>query len=129
MALLLDLEDGLAGQAAEEDALDRVLEDLEHVRELEDERAGLVAAREPDAPGYGFETRDWEPLVWFREDDVLEFEDFAGFLLDLHVVVVAMVANPLLLFGNVGGLRHFSRGIEIGIGVVLNWWKIFDFAL
>lgn len=104
MALLLDLEDGLAGQAAEEDPLDRVLEDFEHVRELEDERAGLVAARESDAPGDGFETRDWERLVGLGEDDVLEFENLAGFLLDLHVVVVAMVANPLLLFGNGGGL-------------------------
>lgn len=101
--LLLDLEDGFAGEAAEEDALDRVLEDFEHVREFEDERAGLVA-REAEAARKGFEARDWERLGGFGEDEVLEFEDLARFLLDFHVVVVAMVANPKLLFGDCSGL-------------------------
>lgn len=39
-----------------------------------------------------------------RENDALEFEDFTDFFLDFHVVVVAVVAHPLELFGYGGGL-------------------------
>lgn len=49
-----------------------MLEDFEHVRELEDERAGLVA-REAEAPRKRLKARDWERLGRFREDEVLEF--------------------------------------------------------
>lgn len=123
VALLLDLEEGLAGEAAEEDALHRVLEDFEDVRELEDERTRLVA-REAEAAHEGFEARDWERLVGLGEDDALEFEDLARFFLHFHVVVVAVVANPKLLFGDCGGLGEFS--VEVEIGVV---WEILEIAL
>lgn len=35
----------------------------------------------------------------------MKFYDFADFLLDFHVVVVAMVTNSILFSGNGGGLR------------------------
>lgn len=121
MALLLDLEDGLAGEAAEEDALDGVLKDFEDVWELEDERTRLVA-REAEAAREGFEARDWERLAGLGEDDALKFEDLARFLLHFHVVVVAVVANPKLLFGDCSGLREFSEEVEIV-------WEILEIAL
>lgn len=112
--LLLDLEDGLASEAAEEDALHGVLEDFEHMREFEDERAGL-------------EARDREQLGGFREDEVMEFKDLARFLLDFHVVFVTIVANPKLFFGDCGGLREFSKGFEIiRLG---NQGEIFDIEI
>jgi len=114
LALLLDLENGFAGEAAEENALDGVLKDFEDVRELEDERTSLVA-RETEAAHKGFEARDWERLGGLGEDDALKFEDLARFLLHFHVVVVAMVTNPKLLFGDCGGLREFSEEIEIRV--------------
>lgn len=103
MTLPINLEDRLAREAAEEDALDGVLEDFKDMRELKNERAGLVA-READAAREGFEAGDRDGLAGFIENEVLEFEDLAGFLLDLHVVVVAMVANSQLLLGDCGGL-------------------------
>lgn len=111
VALLLNLEDGLAGEAAEEDALHGVLEDFEHVGELEDEGAGVVA-REAGAAGEGLEARDRERLGGLREDEGLDFEDLAGFLLDFHVVVVAVVADSELLLGDCGGLGHWSGGVN-----------------
>lgn len=36
----------------------------------------------------------------------MKFDDFADFFLHFHVIVVAMVTNSILFFGNGGGLRE-----------------------
>lgn len=61
-------------------------------------------------------------MAGLGEDDALKFEDLARFLLHFHVVVVAVVANPELLFGDCGGLREFSEEVEIV-------WEILEIAL
>lgn len=109
---------GFSGEAAVENALYRVLVNLKNVGEFEDEGGGggLVAvegAGAEDAAGEEVEFGDLDDLVWLGEDEVLEFEDFSGFFFDFHVVVVAMVADPVLLFGYGGGLGHGSGRIQV----------------
>ena len=89
-----------------------MLVNLENVRELEDESAGFVLF-EAEAAREEVEARDWEGVVELGENEVLKFQDFAGFLLDFHVVVVAMVTYTLKLFGDGGGLGHGSCGSDI----------------
>lgn len=81
-----------------------MLEDLEDVGELEDEPAGFELLEAEAALGEGFEAGDGDDGRGVREDQGLELEDFPGFLLDFHVVVVAVVAHALELLGYGGGL-------------------------
>ena len=112
LLFLLNLQNGSPGQSNVEDSLNRVLVNLENVRELEDESAGFVLF-EAKAAREEVEARDWEGVVELGENEVLKFQDFAGFLLDFHVVVVAMVTYTLKLFGDRGGLGHGSCGSDI----------------
>lgn len=84
-----------------------MLINLENVRELEEESAGLVLL-EPEPAREDIEARNRDVLVVLGEDQVLEFEDLARFLLDFHVVVVPMVADPQQVFRDGGGLRKVS---------------------
>lgn len=84
-----------------------MLVNLENVRELEEESPGLVLL-EPEPAGEDVKARNWDGLVALGEDQVLELEDLARFLLDFHVVVVPMVADPLQVLGDGGGLREPS---------------------
>ncbi len=85
---------------------------LENVREFEDESTSFVLF-EAEAARKEVKARDWERLVDLGENEVLELEDLAGFLLDFHVVIVAMVAYTFLLFGDGGGLGLGSGVREI----------------
>lgn len=80
---------------------------LENVRELEEESPGFVLL-EPEPAREDIKARNWDGLVVLGEDQVLEFEDLARFLLDFHVVVIPMVADSLQIFGDGGGLREVS---------------------
>lgn len=103
---------GLSGQSAIEDSLNRVLVNLENMRESEHESAGLVLF-EAEAASEEVEARGLDDLIGLGENEVLELDDFAGLLLDLHVVVVAMVTDPFHFLGDGGGLGHGSRGSQI----------------
>jgi len=43
-------------------------------------------------------------VLGLGEDEGVEFDDFADFFLDFHVVVEAVVADSVLLCGDGGGL-------------------------
>lgn len=112
LLFLLNLQEGLPGQSNVEDSLNRVLVNVENVREFEDKSAGLVLF-EAKAASEEVEARDGEGLVGQGEDEFLELKDLAGLLLDLHVVVVAMVTYALELFGDGGGLGHGPGGRQV----------------
>lgn len=89
-----------------------MLVNLEDVWEFEDESSSFVLF-EADTASEEVEARDGEGLVDLGENEVLELEYFAGFLLDFHVVIEAMVTDTLDFFGDGGGLGHGSGGSEI----------------
>lgn len=109
---MLNLQEGLPGQSNVKDSLNRVLVNVENVREFENKSAGLVQF-EAEAASEEVEARDGEGLVGQEEDEFLELEDLAGLLLDLHVVVVAMVTYALELFGDGGGLGQGPGGRQV----------------
>lgn len=77
------------------------------MRKFEDKSAGFVLFEtKTKSTAEHVEARGWDGLVWLGKNEVLELEDLAHLLLYLHVVIVAMVSNPLELLGNGGGLRH-----------------------
>lgn len=119
---MLDLENGLSSEPAKQNSLNRMLVNLEDEGEFEYERACFVLF-EADAASESVEARDWKGLVELREYKVLKFENLARFLLNFHVIVVAMISKSLLFLGDCGRLRHFSRGIEIEVEQVRNQWK------
>nr|POE57721.1 hypothetical protein CFP56_13981 [Quercus suber] len=112
LLFLLNLQNGSPGQLNVKDSLNWVLVNLENVRELEDENIGFVLF-EAKAVKEEAEARDWEGVIELGENEVLKFQDFAVFLLDFHVVVIAMVMCTLKLFGDRGRLRHGSCGSDI----------------
>lgn len=101
------LSHGFPCESAEEDSLDRVLVDLEHVWVLEDEHADLVAL-EADPASEEVEPSDRESFVGLAEDYLLEFQDFSDPLLDFHAIVEAMVSDSLELLGK----RFYFRFCE-----------------
>lgn len=80
-----------------------MLENLENVRELEQEGTSFVVL-ETDPASENVETGDGERLITLRENQRLEREHLADFLLDFHVIVIPVVADPLELLGYGGGL-------------------------
>lgn len=82
-----------------------MLVNFKYMREFEDESAGFVLFK-TKSTSESVEARGWDSLVWLGKNEVLELEDLAHLLLYLHVVIVAMVSNPLELLGNGGGLGH-----------------------
>lgn len=89
-----------------------MLVNLKDMREFEDESTSFVLF-ETEAASEEVEAGDLDDLVRLGENEVLEFEDLAGLLLNLHVIVVAMVSDSFLLLGYGGGLGHGSCGSEI----------------
>lgn len=93
-----------------------MLVNLENVRELEDEGGGLVGF-EAEAAGEEVEAGGLDDLVGLGENEGLEFEDFADFFLDFHVVVVGVVADAVHFLGDGGGF-----GDEAGGGEAVEDW-------
>lgn len=77
------------------------------MREFEDKPTGFQLF-ESNAAGEAVQSRNGEHGTGLGEDEVLELEDFADFLLHFHVIVESVVANSLLLLGYRGGLGHGS---------------------
>lgn len=95
-----------------------MLVNLENVRELEDEGGGLVGF-EAEAAGEEVEAGGLDDLVGLGENEGLEFEDFADFFLDFHVVVVGVVADAVHFLGDGGGFGDGAGGgeaVEEGFG-------------
>lgn len=84
---------------------------FEYMRKFKHKSTGFVLF-EAKATSEGVEARNGERLIRLGENEVLKLKDFAGLLLNLHEVIVAMVSNPLEIFGYGGGIGLVSCECE-----------------
>lgn len=96
---MLDLGECSTGKTAEKDPLYRVFKDLENEGEFENEPTRFKHL-EPNSTRESVEACNGDHSGGWGEEELLEFENFASFFLDFHVIVEAMVTDSDLLFGN-----------------------------